>query len=736
MIFTAPKLMSMCEVAIGHGFTNCDRLRSLANRHMTGRARLLRGDQVFIPPRQERVERGQTEQLHTFQLDLEFLPRIDFIREDGHGYGRNNPPMPAAEQTLRGGNFRPENDPVINELNVSNYVCNRGGNDTVVNNFPLDNPAGFAFHQVGSDDPDHFKVQVNAPRIPDSVTSVQVNLFALKPHYFRQADPNNPGQFFVEHAPTFFTRPDNLNRRMTVECRRIGRTTFFRSAYLRLVTSEVDSANRRTQFLLVSDYFDEPGAPDHERFYIEILHQKVEAEALLRACQRTGRERCGVYKVANINAGETLHIAVHAINDGSTNINEIRAAVYHWTRRVYAQMQIRPVLELVEFRPATTNILAIANANAATAGRHASGRRANGQPSQMTFTVDGNNVTVPLPRGNSPLLTSQAIINAINAVPALAGFSASAFPAARGNFTPIPNRRSTPVDVIVMRAVPAGGGPRQPADVRNAASNDAAVAGGLGGQTLESISSLVDAQNRFPATGGSNGSMQQRALRFTYFTPNCINIYLFNATVIRVIEDGGTADGISPVGNFLGHVGAVGPAVYMRATAAPAAAPVGPFNSSVRRLLVLAHEIGHPLFHSGHIRPPTPLKDAPPPAGFTLTPARAVEIMDPSVDDVDAHDMNRRIADRPIRVRYELFEFFPQVHILDGVTAPARTTPVARFHRVGNFYGIVRANGKVPFDPAASGLPTSPPQPARRRPFGLPADASPIPPSALAPAAL
>ncbi len=735
MIFTAQKLISMCEIAIRSGFANCDRLRSInaGNGHMVGRARLTAGDQVIVPPRQERVERGPTGTLHTFQLDQEFLPRIEFIREDGHGYGRNNPPMDAAEQQKRGGNFRPEMDPVINELNLTNYVANRGGTNAVTNNFPRDDAAGFAFVQVGSDDPDHFKVQVIAPRIPAARTEVEVTLIALKPHYFKKTVN---GKDFVEHAPRFYTRPADapaggIPRRVTVKCRRIGKTDFFRSPYLRLVPTDSDRTARPNQFLLVSDYFDEPGAPNHEKFYIEILHQKVEAEALLAACKRTGPEHCGVYKIVDVNPGQALHIAIHGVNDGSSTLAEMREAVFRWTRRVYAPAQCRPVLDLAELRPAPTNILSIANLDAATAGRHASGKTkpdAKGKraDSQMTFTVDGNAVTVPLRAGNSPLLTSIAITNAINSVPALAGFTVATHAAQRENFTPVRNQRSTPTDIIIMRPPPAGGGPPQPANVRGATSNDAPI-GKIGGQTLESISSLVDGSNNFPAGFPvGNGSLQQRALRSTYFTPDCINVYLMGANAITAKGISGTFDGWSPWGSFTpggkikANITAVGPSVFMRCASAASGG-----SSSIRRPLVLPHEIGHPLFHVVHTKPPTPLKDAPPAAA---TGARSVEIMDPAgLDNVDAVDMCRHIADRPIKVGYDLLELLPNTTVLDGTTAPARSTPVDRLHQVGSRFNIIRGDTVVPFDGAAPTLPNNPPQHVPRRPPTSPGVIPPAP---------
>jgi len=554
MIYRASKIESMCEVAIRRGFLNCDRLRTAANRHMAGRARLIRGDEIYIPPREERIENGQTEQLHSFELDQEFFPRIQFIFEQGHGYGVGNPPMTPAEQNARGGNFRPELDRVLTELNISNYVANRGGNDRVVNDFPLDNDAGYAFLPAGSADPDHFKVQVHAPRISDSVTSVQVKLYALKPHYYKRPDPDRPGKFLVHHAHYYYKRPQNADRTLEVECRRIGQTKYFRSAYLRLVTSEADKAARQTQFLLVTDYWNEPGAANHEKFYIEILHQKVEAEALLGACQRSGRERCGVYEFADIHRGEALHIAVHAVDDGSTNIDEIRETTYRWTRRVFAQLHCRPVLDVAEFRPAPTNILSIANQDAATAGRHASGRNAAGQQSQMTFTVDGHNVVIPLRRAAtpaermSPFDTALAIMGEIATHPQLDGYTSDLHTASRENFTEIANRRSDPMDVTVMRPAPADGGPRSPAEVRAAASDDAPH-GGAGRQTLQSISSLL-VGNDFPVSGNQNGTMQQRALRFTYNTRNCINVYLMGANAIVASGVAGTFDGWSPWGRF------------------------------------------------------------------------------------------------------------------------------------------------------------------------------------------
>jgi hypothetical protein len=326
----------------------------------------------------------------------------------------------------------------------------------------------------------------------------------------------------------------------------------------------------------------------------------------------------------------------------------------------------------------------------------------------MSFTVDGHNVTVPLRRNMRPFDTAMAIMAAIAAVPALARYQVSMHSASRDGFTPN-STRSLPVDLTIMKPAPAGGGPSDPAVVRNAVSTDR-PSGGLGGQTLESLSSLLNAANELPVADGSEGTLQQRALARSYGTPNCINIFPVGSTLLRTVPSGGAAEGIGPHGSFHGHVNHTGTSVFVDS-------PTG-----VTRALVFAHEAGHVLLHTFHLRAPTtPLKDAPPAASAGR--ARTIEMMDPQVlDDVDAHDMCRNISDAPIGPQYELAEFWPTIPVLDGTTAPARTTPVRRLHRVAGFYGIMRGVARVPLDPDCTDIPDRAPQHARRRPAGAPAD--------------
>jgi translation initiation factor IF-1 len=718
MIHTASRMESLCEVAFRYGFSNCNRLRGHANSHMTNRVRLNAGDQVFVPTREERLENGATEARHRFQMDRNRAPRIEFIRELGRGYGEGVSPLSQEERDARGGDFLPERDPVIRALNVSNYVCDRGGDNATAGDFPA--PDAYGFDRLGSDDPDHFKVQIQAPNIPQSVTEVKATLYALKPHYFKQRINNKD---FVEHAGRYYKRLPQANRKLEVTCKRIGKTKYFRSPYLRVVTSEEDRNQRIRQSLMILDLFNE-GANASERHHTQILHHRVEAEALLAACAKTDpHPRCGVYNIARLVTGDTLHIALHGIDDGSHTVDDLREAAYRWTRRVLAQMQIRPVLEVAELRPAPTNILSIANASATTAGRHASGRNASGGRSQFRFTVDAVNVTVPLNRDDSPTLTAVRVALAITSTAGLEDYEATVHAAPRANFTANATR-SVPVDVIVMKPAPADGSPREPADVRGARSTDVRH-NNRGPQTVQSINSHLNATIDFVVSANENGTMAQRAMLRSYHTPNCINAYIVGSNrIILSPPDGNSYDGWSPFGNFGGFQTAVGPSAFIRGV------PGGGVGG-ITRPLILIHEIGHPLFHAGHVRvPPTPLKDAPPaPAAGT---ARTIEFMDPQVlDDVDAHDMCKHCADTPIRTAYELVEHWPTVPVLDG-SAPANTTPVQRFQTVARFYNALRVNGRVPLHgDSAAGLPATAPQVPRRRPPGItphsPAGSAPPP---------
>lgn len=114
----------------------------------------------------------------------------------------------------------------------------------------------------------------------------------------------------------------------------------------------------------------------------------------------------------------------------------------------------------------------------------------------MSFTVDGNNVTVPLRRNMKPFDTGMAIITAIGNTAALAGYQADIHSAPR-KFTPNATQ-STPVDVTVMKPAPAGGGLREPAVVANAASTDRRSGGREAAEALQAIATFLNAQTKCP----------------------------------------------------------------------------------------------------------------------------------------------------------------------------------------------------------------------------------------------
>lgn len=218
-----------------------------------------------------------------------------------------------------------------------------------------------------------------APRLPASVTEVQVNLFALKPHYFKRRIGT---QDFVEHASNFYRRPTNTARRMTVTCRRMGQhRRFYARPTCGWSPRPASALQRQGQCLLVSDYWDEPGAAQHKRVHRNPASDDRSRDSTAHAVRRTNqRERCGVYKVIGINQGQSLHVAVHALTDGTTTREELRESVFRWMRRIYAPAHARPVIENLEIRPVPRNILSIANQAAATAGSTHQAATAPGGP--------------------------------------------------------------------------------------------------------------------------------------------------------------------------------------------------------------------------------------------------------------------------------------------------------------------------------------------------------------------
>lgn len=665
---------TLCFLAVARGFRDCRRLRD-ANPSLANVEALEPGTRVTIPDITERTETGQTEMLHRFRRVLQNQPQIHFIFEEGKGYGQNLPAPPPPPTPPPPAN-RPELDRKLSVLAISNYVSDRAGDGLVVNDFPTDSAADYRFDARASQDPDHFKIQVHAPNIGDGQQTINLQLFAMRPAYHRGVVG---GQEVVVQHPTKFRRPAAATRRLDpVVCRRIGTTKFFRSPYMRLVTTATSQARRPRQFLLMEDYFAE-GPATYQRHYTEILDQRVEARCGLNMCPLN---RCAVLKSLPLSNTVSLHMAFHIVTGSPCTPDQVRQNVYTWTRRVLASAGVRPVLERVETVPVPDNMLIIAGDNAATRGRHSSGRNSSNNQSVMGFRVDGHNVRYRPGNRHAPERTADGIMAAIAAVPALAGYTTQKFRNFNRNLVAAANSVSDAFDVIVKK--PDG----TPAVVSNVFSTDARR-NGVGGQTLSRCTTFT--LNNFPcnrvATGGANSA--QRILRWNFSRDNCINFYVVGNPIMLQANGAGAPamalDGFSPYGTSLGWITDVGPSVYITA------------NGVNPRMFVVAHEMFHPLMHNVHAQQPANDANVPGPLAN-----QSCECMNSGLVEVEAHDATKHIADAPITARYELLESFAAgVQLVDGgVGPPQRTTPVQRLLTIAGGYNIVRNSQPRPHDPA------------------------------------
>jgi hypothetical protein len=665
---------SLCEVAVYNGFADCQKVRN-ASEGARDIVTLAPGQCVYIPDKDENLFEKFLEFLHLFQRPNFPPPKVTFIREDGYGFA--NPPAP-------------DKDPQLSTLAFTNYVSDRGNNGFDKNTFP--GYADFLAHINGSADPDHFKVQVYDSNIDgDSVT---VDLVPMRPDYYAQKARDAT---FVALHPTKFT-PDDA-RKLTVTCQRVPGTKYFRSPYLRLVSSQGSQARRPQQCLLIAGFFND-GGPAYLRRYGELLHHKVRATYKLPKCPAG---KCASVALADIESSRSLHMALWIIAGSAIDIDALRERIYTTIRATLAPTNVRPIIESIKIVDPPRNLLAVANSLPdPSRGRHASGTNGKAQ-STMKFSVDGVPLSISPARGDSPGQTADKLIAAIAKNPKLAGYSTQKLSVKLPNpvASTAANPNSPPADVLVFKP------DKTPALVDKVSSDDSPDPKGNYGQSLVAantkglVTTLGGARYvRAIPIGWPGAAAEQRALRYAFNTPNCINMYVCGDILYNELNNN-LYDGWSPYGNFLNAFSDVGPCVYLG-------------DNGVRRPYVVFHEIGHPLMHSGHAK--MPFKDAfiiekgypTNPTGGSVT----VELMDASVDSTDTFDSTFHVADTPISAWYELVEEGAAMTLIDGQsptpTSKTKWTPVSRFHTVGAAYGIIRQNVLPRLDPDITDLPAGP----------------------------
>lgn len=671
---------SPCSVALKHGLDNCDRLE-LDNMYLPRDDETLpEGTVILLPQPESKLEEAVTEKLNSFEL-TQRQPHIEFIQDEKHGH--NDP-------------WKCNLDPVVTELAITNYVVDRGGDGLSKGNFP--DETVFSWKKEGSDDPDHFKVQVLDGSVPDSVNELQVSLFAQMPRY---KEKKRGADTVMEPKSTGHSRESDPKRSLlNVTCKRMGNTRFFRSPYLRLVTFEADRAKRPKQTLLVTDFVDSNYASKNVRNLTEILHQRIEAHYKIPSC---GHKKCGVSAFADLADKGVIELAVHVLGDPTNaddqkTLKRVRKLMRTWTRRIYAAAGLRIELRTTQVVPLPKNVLFVGDSALKHRGRAASGKNAKGGKSEMEFRVNGRKVEVQLVTGETPAQTANRIISAIPSAHAdLAGFTATKFQVDLLQF-PDANT-SAPFDILVFDA--AG----NPAEVTRARSTDDDKTSGSVTQGKQQLASIEGPKWWRGAHGDflvspviAESSHQERALHWSHRDSQALNIYVVPQK--RLISD--PPNGQNPAA--LGRLGSVG---SLKTTLGPAIF-VGRDGIDVDETAI-AHEMSHVLMHCLHAS--APLKDAP---GSGPNDPTCTELMEANEDTADTHDRARHISDAPIKAKYEVIEqnATSATRVLDGtqVFSPASSsvmeTPVSRLMHFAAHFGVLHNRRWIRVEPEATAAST------------------------------
>lgn len=659
---------SLCWIALEHDLDDCRRL--LPENPDLAPGELPGGTLVLVPDQQAKDEDVQSEALHPFLLGLDRV-RIEFIRDNGEGYRNSDNVI---------------DDPVVRDhLSITNYVVDRSGDGTQPGRWP--GPDFFGFDADASADPDHFKVQVFDPGVPAVVESIEVELFALKPGYRRL-------KTVAQRAREGFTRPADARRTLRVQCQRVGMSSFFRSAYLRLVAFESDRARRPKQCLLVSDYFAD-GATEFERFHTEILHQRIEAHYQIPTCPFG---KCGISRILPLPATRGIPLGFHVIGDPTSAadqavLDELRANVYTWARRIFAAAGLMTPIVQARIVEPPRNVILIGSA-------HNAGTQATGLGNfRVEFEVDGTALSVPVRGGATAAIIARDVAAAItaNADPAIQR-ALSGYRATTHVVNANPTRFATAFnchDVLVFR--PDGA----QAAVTNVSTNNPDL-------EVTGVDPAEFAPGGFflSADDPREGTPQERAIFWNYAEERMFNCFVVPAAKIRLQSDLRNLGGISRPGVFGPSEVSLGPCVYLT-------------RDFPKLPQLLTHEIAHVLIHCEHAD--APLRDNPPPAAQRARQPSVTELLGARQSPNDTHDMDRHISDGPIAAIYDVYE--PNGGIahgqrLDGNPATGGRmcpfdsaqpdTPVARLWHFARRYGLLRNTvSNVPLDPALRKAPTA-----------------------------
>jgi len=654
---------TFCHIAVAHGFPDCEKVRAANSNREWGNRPYLEGTELdlLIPPTEEGTDTEPDKSDTEYKLENYPPPSVCFIREQGSGY-----PAEPLEPGDKGYDpHYPSKDETISKLNINNYHVEWGGNGSQrkpENKFAAADFYGY--HEPSSRDPDHFKVQVYDNKVPQGTDTVTVKLYAMRPIYKGKADGKEVIEFTGKHE-----LPASDDRKLELTCKRVGKTNYFRSPYLRLVTTETDRTARPAQALLMKDYYAD-GKNDEEKRFSEILDQVVRAVYFVKMCKVTDdATRCQVVKEAQLTLDREVPLAVHILRGSTATDDKVREQIYNWMRRCLAPANTRPHLKMLRTVDVPKNMLTISDGN----GVHASGKKSGGGDSEMVVKVDGKEIKHKPKRGDSPAKTAEALKKLLETE----GFKVKGpFPVRVTGLKVKRGQVSSPQDLVIFK------GDGSLAVIESAQSTDHPDTNGKLGQGLQSTR-LIDI-NALNVMVGKDAHRDIRCVNHNYRTEH-FNIYVCGDDVMSGTK---ACWGVGPTGTYEGWtmVADVGPCSVLCAGAMDAAQK--PFNPT--------HEIFHPLMHVGHTDDGLPIDTA-------SGPADRYEIMPAATSAADSVNATKHMADAPIDVSYTVFYKKSKTFCLLlngqkqktpvsgflGIKKTLKDTPVERFRRIGGSYGLV-----------------------------------------------
>lgn len=312
----AKKGQTLCQIAMEHGFLNCQPLRDApenAGKPFLTRATLILDEEISVPEVKIKEIDSAIDSKHTFVLKTVPPPIIRFT----HG-SKTKPYRQDDDQTIAG---------------ISNFPTDKAGNN-VKSKFPSKSK----FDQLGHDDPDAFKIEAVDPTGPKTA---EAQFEALKPKI--KTGTGKPDRDAATNEILFedFPGAEKAKRQNKIKLEQVPSKVAYRSPYLRLVVDARDQAAVPAQTLLVADMTDGKGGDVDA---VEILDQRVRASFELPKCP--GAPKCTMQAEMPVGPPEgdrkRVRLAMHILKDpvtgnALTTDEQLRRTLLMFMRQVYAQ---------------------------------------------------------------------------------------------------------------------------------------------------------------------------------------------------------------------------------------------------------------------------------------------------------------------------------------------------------------------------------------------------------------